>query len=148
MTPDRVERRLTAVLAADVAGYSRLMGADEEGTLDALKAHRRALVEPTLRKRLEGRARDWASAGMVRPRPAFISSERVCDKVTGWMRAYSVVAFFERQELQPGKIKSFCLSAAARRDALQRLRRAFASLATMSPHPPQSSAITIVAYAA
>jgi class 3 adenylate cyclase/TolB-like protein len=35
-----VERKLTAILAADVAGYSRLMGADEEGTLNALRAHR------------------------------------------------------------------------------------------------------------
>src|SRR5215469_10738880 len=37
MAEERVERRLTAILAADVAGYSRLMGADEEGTLAALK---------------------------------------------------------------------------------------------------------------
>jgi adenylate cyclase len=42
------ERRLTAILAADVAGYSRLMGADEEGTLAQLKAHRRALVDPKI----------------------------------------------------------------------------------------------------
>ena len=34
-------RRLAAILAADVAGYLRLMGTDEEGTLDRLKAHRR-----------------------------------------------------------------------------------------------------------
>ncbi len=47
-TADRVERRLTAVLAADVAGYSRLMGADEESTLAQLKAHRRALVDPKI----------------------------------------------------------------------------------------------------
>src|SRR5262245_41289251 len=47
-TADRVERRLTAVLAADVAGYSRLMGADEESTLAQLKAHRRALVGPKI----------------------------------------------------------------------------------------------------
>src|SRR5262245_34200762 len=47
-TTDRVERRLTAILAADVAGYSRLMGADEEGTLAQLKAHRRALVDPKI----------------------------------------------------------------------------------------------------
>ena len=46
MTGDRVERRLAAVLAADVAGYSRLMGADEEGTLARLKAIRKALVDP------------------------------------------------------------------------------------------------------
>jgi TolB-like protein len=47
-TADRVERRLTAILAADVAGYSRLMGADEEGTLAQLKAHRRALLDPKI----------------------------------------------------------------------------------------------------
>ena len=46
--PERVERRLTAILAADVAGYSRLMGADEEGTLAALKAIRRELVDPRI----------------------------------------------------------------------------------------------------
>ncbi|HEX5231541.1 MAG TPA: adenylate/guanylate cyclase domain-containing protein [Bradyrhizobium sp.] len=45
---ERVERRLAAVLAADVAGYSRLMGADEEGTLGRLKAVRKALVDPTI----------------------------------------------------------------------------------------------------
>jgi adenylate cyclase len=45
-----VERRLAAILAADVAGYSRLMGADEEGTLDRLKGHRRELVDPKIRE--------------------------------------------------------------------------------------------------
>ena len=48
MTSERVERRLAAVLAADVVGYSRLMGIDEEGTLDRLKAVRKALVDPTI----------------------------------------------------------------------------------------------------
>jgi len=38
-------RRLAAILAADVAGYSRLMGADEEGTLERLKALRRELLD-------------------------------------------------------------------------------------------------------
>src|SRR5271166_938401 len=41
-------RRLAAILAADVAGYSRLMGADEEGTLERLKALRRELLEPKI----------------------------------------------------------------------------------------------------
>jgi hypothetical protein len=41
-------RRLAAILAADVAGYSRLMGADEEGTLERLKSLRRELVDPTI----------------------------------------------------------------------------------------------------
>src|SRR5215472_10840812 len=43
-------RRLAAILAADVAGYSQLMGADEEGTLAALKAIRRELVDPKVRE--------------------------------------------------------------------------------------------------
>ena len=43
-----MERRLAAVLAADVAGYSRLMGADEEGTLARLKAVRQSLVDPAI----------------------------------------------------------------------------------------------------
>ncbi len=48
MAEARVERRLAAVLAADVAGYSRIMGNDEEGTLRALKSCRRELIEPKL----------------------------------------------------------------------------------------------------
>src|SRR5271165_4174183 len=43
-----MERRLAAVLAADVAGYSRLMGTDEEGTLARLKAVRKSLVDPAI----------------------------------------------------------------------------------------------------
>jgi class 3 adenylate cyclase len=41
-------RRLVAILAADVAGYSRLMGVDEEGTLERLKALRRELLDPSI----------------------------------------------------------------------------------------------------
>src|ERR1700692_168452 len=48
MSGERVERRLAAVLAADIAGYSRLMGADEEGTLAQLKTVRKALVDPAI----------------------------------------------------------------------------------------------------
>ncbi|MGO8915116.1 MAG: tetratricopeptide repeat protein [Stellaceae bacterium] len=48
MASNRVERRLTAILAADIAGYSRLMGADEEGTLTQMKSHRRALIDPKI----------------------------------------------------------------------------------------------------
>jgi adenylate cyclase len=48
LTTERVARRLTAILAADVADYSRLMGADEEGTLAQLKTHRRELVDPKI----------------------------------------------------------------------------------------------------
>jgi len=48
MAEARVERRLAAILAADVAGYSRLMGVDEEGTLAALKACRHELIDPKI----------------------------------------------------------------------------------------------------
>jgi len=48
MVEQRVERRLTAIFAGDVAGYSRLMGADEEGTLSRLNAHRREFLEPKI----------------------------------------------------------------------------------------------------
>jgi adenylate cyclase len=50
MVTTTATRRLAAILAADVAGYSRLMGADEEGTLNRLKAHRRALVDPKIQE--------------------------------------------------------------------------------------------------
>ncbi len=46
MSEEGVERRLTTILAADVVGYSRLMGEDEIGTLAALKAHRQELIDP------------------------------------------------------------------------------------------------------
>ena len=48
MAEARVERRLAAILAADVAGYSRLMGVDEEGTLAALKAFHREIIDPKI----------------------------------------------------------------------------------------------------
>jgi TolB-like protein/class 3 adenylate cyclase len=54
LATERAERRLAAILAADVAGYSRLIGADEEGTLARLKAHRRELID---RKIAEHRGR-------------------------------------------------------------------------------------------
>jgi class 3 adenylate cyclase/pimeloyl-ACP methyl ester carboxylesterase len=48
MSEDRVERRLAAIFAGDIAGYSRLMGIDEEGTLRQLKANRTQLVDPKI----------------------------------------------------------------------------------------------------
>ena len=59
-----MERRLAAVLAADVAGYSRLMGADEIGTLEALKAHRREVVDPAIREH-KGRIVKTTGDGML-----------------------------------------------------------------------------------
>jgi TolB-like protein/class 3 adenylate cyclase len=64
LSSEQVERRLTAILAADVAGYSRLMGADEEGTLAQLKAFRKTLVDPTIAKH-RGRIVKTTGDGML-----------------------------------------------------------------------------------
>jgi len=48
MSGERLQRRLAAILAADVAGYSRLIGADEEGTLNRLRAIRAEVVDPSI----------------------------------------------------------------------------------------------------
>jgi TolB-like protein/class 3 adenylate cyclase len=48
LSGERVERRLAAILAADVVGYSRLMGQDEAGTLARLRGHRRELIDPSI----------------------------------------------------------------------------------------------------
>jgi IS30 family transposase len=60
---DRIGRRLAAILAADVAGYSRLTGVDEEGTHAQLQAHLRALVDP---KVAEHRGRVIKIAGWLK----------------------------------------------------------------------------------
>src|ERR1035441_6974417 len=48
MAVERLQRRLAAILSADVVGYSRLMGLDEAGTLSRLNALRRELIDPTI----------------------------------------------------------------------------------------------------
>ncbi len=48
--PQRTQRKLVAILATDVVGYSRLMGDDEVGTLARLKAHRDELIDPKIAK--------------------------------------------------------------------------------------------------
>ena len=64
MAEGRVDRRLAAILAADVVGYSRLMGADEVGTLAALKAHRKALIDPKIEEH-HGRIVKTTGDGML-----------------------------------------------------------------------------------
>ena len=57
MAEERVKRRLAAILAADVVGYSRLMGADEAGTRVRFNAHLNELIEPAIANR-QGRQRE------------------------------------------------------------------------------------------
>jgi TolB-like protein/class 3 adenylate cyclase len=64
VTSQRVERRLAAILAGDVANYSRLMGLDEVGTLETLKAHRREVVDPAIAEH-KGRIVKTTGDGML-----------------------------------------------------------------------------------
>ena len=75
MATERVDRRLAAILAADVAGYSRLMGADEEGTLARLKAHRRELVDPKVKEH-RGRTVKLTGDGALVEFPSVVDAVR------------------------------------------------------------------------
>jgi adenylate cyclase len=68
-------RRLAAIFAADVAGYSRLMGADEEGTLERLKAHRRQLIDPKITEH-RGRVVKTTGDGLLAEFPSVVDAVR------------------------------------------------------------------------
>jgi class 3 adenylate cyclase len=71
-----VERRLVAILAADVAGYSKLMSADEEGTLTSLKAHRRTLSDPKIKQ--HGRIFKTTGDGILVEFPSAVDAVKMC----------------------------------------------------------------------
>ena len=68
-------RRLAAILAADVAGYSRLMGADEEGTHERLKGHFRELVDPKIKEH-HGRTVKNTGDGLLAEFPSVVDAVR------------------------------------------------------------------------
>lgn len=75
MQGERIERRLVAILAADVAGYSRLMGVDEEGTHARYKAHWRELIEPTIAEH-RGRVVKTTGDGFLVQFPSVLEAAR------------------------------------------------------------------------
>jgi class 3 adenylate cyclase/tetratricopeptide (TPR) repeat protein len=75
LATERVERRLAAILAADVTGYSRLMGLDEEDTHERLKAHRRELTDPKIRDHY-GRTVKNTGDGMLAEFPSVVDAVR------------------------------------------------------------------------
>src|SRR5260370_4035764 len=77
---ERVERRLAAILAADVAGYSRLMGEDEEGTLAALKAIRRELSDSKIAEH-RGRIVKTTGDGLLVEFPSVVDAVRCAVEV-------------------------------------------------------------------
>jgi len=70
-----VVRRLAAILAADVAGYSQLMGDDEEGTLARLMSHRRSLVDPKIAEH-HGRIVKTTGDGLLVEFPSAVDAVR------------------------------------------------------------------------
>src|SRR6267143_446231 len=75
-----VERKLAAILAADVAGYSRLMGADEEGTHERLTAHFRELVYPNIRER-RGRIVKNTGDGLLAEFASVVDAVRCAEEI-------------------------------------------------------------------
>jgi adenylate cyclase len=71
----RDQRRLAAIVSADVAGYSRLMGRDESGTLAALKAHRRELIDPKIAE-YGGRTVKTTGDGLLLEFPSVVEAVR------------------------------------------------------------------------
>lgn len=81
-----VERRLAAILAADVAGYSKLMSADEEGTLSSLKAHRRDLCDPQIKEH-HGRIFKTTGDGVLVEFPSVVDAVRCALEIQRGMAA-------------------------------------------------------------
>src|SRR5215470_7393525 len=75
VSPERIERKLAAILAADVAGYSRLIGADEEGTLERLKAYRKELIDPKIAEH-QGRIVKVTGDGILVEFPSAVAALR------------------------------------------------------------------------
>jgi adenylate cyclase len=73
MVMDRIQRRMAAILAADVVGYSRLMGADEAATLAALNAHRKELVDSKISEH-QGRIVKLTGDGMLVEFPSVVNA--------------------------------------------------------------------------
>src|SRR5450631_182409 len=86
VSSERVERRLAAVLVADIAGYSRLMGTDEEGTLAKLKSFRKSLVDPAISEH-RGRIVKTTGDGMLAEFASAVDAARCAIEVQRGMAA-------------------------------------------------------------
>src|SRR5271170_1250071 len=84
-------RRLTAILVADVAGYSRLMGADEEGTHERLKAHLQELVDPKIKEH-RGRTVKNTGDGLLAEFPSVVDAVRCAVEVQRGMAEANAAA--------------------------------------------------------
>ena len=84
-----MERRLTAILAADVVGYSRLMGLDEAGTLAALKTHRREMADAKIAEH-QGHIVKVTGDGMLVEFPSVVNAVACATEIQRRMRERNV----------------------------------------------------------
>jgi adenylate cyclase len=91
-----MERRLTAILAADVVGYSRLMGLDEAGTLSALKTHRREMADGKIAEH-QGRIVKLTGDGMLVEFPSVVNAVACAADIQRRMRERNVDVPEERR---------------------------------------------------
>jgi adenylate cyclase len=96
LSAERVERRLAAILAADVAGYSRLMGQDEAGTLSRLKALRRELIDPQVAEH-KGRIVKTTGDGILIEFPSVVEAVACALAVQGGMALRNAAVPQDRQ---------------------------------------------------
>ena len=102
LTSERLDRRLSAILAADVAGYSRLMGLDEEGTLAQLKNHRVNLIDPKIAEH-RGRIVRTTGDGMLAEFASAVDAARCAVDIQLAMASANLnVAATKRVELRIG----------------------------------------------
>ena len=95
MASDQIKRKLAAILAADIAGYSRLMGADEAGTLARLKEYRRELIDPK-NKQYRGRVVKTTGDGILIEFPSVVDAISCSIEVQQGMRERNA-------DIPPGK---------------------------------------------
>src|SRR5262249_12393479 len=102
LATERVERRLAAIFAADVAGYSRLMGADEEGTLARLKTSRHELIDPKITEH-RGRIVKTTGDGMLAEFGSVVDALRCATQVqAGMAQRNAEVPLEQRIEFRVG----------------------------------------------
>ena len=102
MAVDRVQRRMAAILAADVVGYSRLMGANEVATLATLRVHRRELIDPKIAEH-DGRIVKLTGDGMLVEFPSIVNAVTCAAEIQHGMVARNAdVPTDERMEFRVG----------------------------------------------
>jgi adenylate cyclase len=93
---ERVERRWAAILAVDVAGYSRLMGSDEEGTLAALRDARRGVGDPKIREH-RGRIVKTSGDGLLVEFASVVDAVRCAVEIQREMQSRNIYIPNERR---------------------------------------------------